>query len=144
MRRLLTMLRSLCGWAVLYIALGGLFSFAFDGPRRPGLGCVPYDVEGILESGCKDVAGQLFWSLVVGWPRFVIALPAYALTFALATVKTGHSFFLVDGVPFFLLSIPVGLVACAGVWHWWPRSGALAVIQIATLLGEIVYLGLRL
>jgi hypothetical protein len=148
MRRLLTIIlnivRFLCGWAVLYIALGGLVAFAFDRPWRPGLGCLPYDVEGVLESECKDAAGQLFWSVVVGWPRFVIVIPAYALAFTAATVKTGSSFVLADAVAFALWSIPLALAACFSVWHWWPRSRALAVIQIATLLGDIVYLGLRL
>ena len=148
MRRLLTIAltiaRFLCGWAVLYVALGGLLSFAFDRPWSRGLGCVPYDVEGVLESACKDAGGQLFWSVLVGWPRFVIVIPAYALAFTLATVKTGSSFVLPDTVAFSVWSIPLALAACVSVWHWWPRSRALAVIQIATLLGEILYLGLRL
>ena len=78
------------------------------------------------------------WSVVVGWSRFVIVLPAYALAFTLATVKTGYSFFFGEAVPFCQWSIPLGLAARASVWRWWPRSRALAGVQIATLLGEIV------
>ena len=52
MRRALAILKLLCGWLVLYIAVGGLLSFAFSGPYRPELGCVPHSVTfGGLESG---------------------------------------------------------------------------------------------
>jgi hypothetical protein len=147
MRQALWVLRLLCGWFVLYIAVGGLLSFAFDGPETPGLGCVPYGGEpGVIVIKCASAAATLFWEAVVGWPRLVIVFPALQVAMVHAAARNPHFYwaFLYDATGFSVLSVPLAFAVWGSFSHWKTRSKVFAIALTAMLLAEIAYLGLTM
>lgn len=148
MRRALNVLGFLCGWLVLYIALGSLLSFAFDDrPYTTQLDCIPHgSMFGVLEANCANLAAKLLWYVLVEWPRFVIVFPSMQVAMVHAFTNDGMTRwgYLYNAVPFFVGSVPLALAVCGSVLHWKRRSNAFAAAQVAVLLAEIGYLGLHI
>jgi hypothetical protein len=143
MRRTLKIIQLLCGLAILYITFGGIVGAALTRHYAHEPACIPYVVTfGVFLWKCESAAADLFWSVVVGWPRVAIVPPALAFTLIKDSVKNHHWFFLHDAVWWMLWSVPLVLVAWGGFAYWKTRSTLFAIGLTATLVGEIVYLGM--
>jgi hypothetical protein len=143
MRRMLKIVQSLCGFFELYVAIGCVIGFALP-PSDPQVRrCLPQESGfGVLEAKCASVAADLFWSVIVSWPRVEIIGPAGIVAEIKATVRNDvRDPSIADAVPFDPWSLPFALVLCVSFVYWEARSKLLAIGLTATLLGEILYLG---
>lgn len=147
MRRTFRTIRLLCGCLVVYITVGGLLAFALDRPYSTAVDCFPQtSAFAVLVSNCDNSMVNLFWSVIAGWPRFVIVVPALVFAGVHAFAKNGfhYWFYLDNAIPFAVLSIPLVLVSWGGISYWIQMSRTFAAAQTALLLGEILYLGARM
>jgi hypothetical protein len=153
MRLLLKIIKAACGLFVAYIAIGCAVGFALPSPH--GEGCFPFGATfGVLLTRCSNAAADMFWSVLVGWPRFVIVFPAaaFALLKAAASAAFRHWWspspypslalpWLSESVVWLLYSIPLALVMWVSFAYWKARSRPMAIGLTVVVFAEILYLG---
>jgi hypothetical protein len=159
LRRFLRILHAVTGWFLLYWAIGGLISMTFMRHYTSEPSCIPFNsVFGVLQTTCPSEIVNYLWAAVVGWPRFLLVIPAAAFSMlkaaALSTIYTfistgefnppffAKGYFL-NATPWLKLSIPLFLLAAFGANYWWHCYRGLAVMAVTLLLLQIVMFGLE-
>src|SRR5258706_3233671 len=140
-RRLFTGLQAFSGGFLLYLAVCGLAGIAVERRFTSEPSCFPFNsIFGLLESTCPDAAVNLFWSVTVGWPRFLIVFPALAIA-QFKVVVSGGGRHLWDATMWLIYSIPLLLLIWAGIRYWWKRYRAIAPIAAIFVVWETFRLG---
>jgi hypothetical protein len=135
--RQIGVLVALCGWFMLYLAIGGTVGLFFSAPGDGASHCMPALVGmGLLESTCPSEAVNLFWAMTVGIPRALLVLPALAAEIVLSAIQDGTAGFpgFARFVDWLLIAGPALLVIGAGIHYWRRRNTAIAVLITALLL----------
>lgn len=139
-------LRKLSAWFVVYVAVGGALGFAVRQPYTEEASCFPFSsVFGVIVSNCPDAWVNWFWDATVGWPRFVIVLPAIAiaaLKVGLEALPTHWSHRWVDAAAFATVSTPIVLLLWTGIRYWHRRHPRFAALLGVAVLSETIILGL--
>jgi hypothetical protein len=139
-RGTLAALQAVCGWLLLYLAIGGLLGFGFDAPFTTEPSCVPFSsVFGLLQTSCRVEVVNRLWSIAVGWPRLAIVFPALAI--ALLRTAVENADYLLEASAWILYSMPLFAVLYAGALYWRKRHRGVADIITVAMIGEILVLG---
>ncbi len=128
-------LRTLSGYILIWIAIGGAAGFAVTAPFTADASCAPFNsIFGSIETHCPNGAINLFWLLVVGLPRFAIIPPALAIAMFKAALVGGMAGFALEGAVWLIASIPAALIVWAGSGYWrrrWPVVALLGLVVVA-------------
>jgi hypothetical protein len=95
-----------------------------------------------IESKCRDEAVNIFWSVTLGIPRFLVTPPGLAISrYKEVLSSASNRRWLVDANLWALYSIPVLLLIWAGIAYWWKRHQGAAVVLLTLIVGQILLLG---
>ncbi len=134
----------LCGWLVIYFAIGGAVGFIFRQAYNQEPSCVPFNtVFGLLEATCPNAIVNWFWTILVGIPRLFIVFPALWLSLLKTSFQNdGNAGYFMESCWWLVVSLPFFIVVFLGLKHWRHRSHKLSLYIGITLMLEIIALAL--
>jgi hypothetical protein len=122
--------------------VGGAAGFVVRAPYTSGFSCTPFNSEfGLIETNCPTAGVDLFWTVLLGFPRLTLAMPAIALAFFKAALLHGTVNWALEGGVWLLYSIPFLFIIWQGVRFWKVRNVAFALFIGITTIVEFVALG---
>lgn len=136
------LLLAAAGWLLLYIAIGGLGLFVVRAPYSSEPTCLPFHTMGGITSSCPNEAVNLLWLVALGIPTFVVELSSLSVSIALDAFRQGEPLLVLDGLGYWIASIPLLIVAILGVMHWRRTGSPIGWIAVAVLIAEILAWGM--
>jgi len=91
-------------------------------------------------SDCANEGVNLFWSLTLGYPRLFLIPPAIFLTTVRVSISNQDTFWLLEGLSFLIVSVPIVIVFFVGIRFWHRNSLILGWLLATMIVAETVVL----